>query len=151
MYIFPSINIHTELVFIQFSFFFGKIIFTKKPPNSTVLHFDSKHFLNIPFRSLLISFLFLMCWLFIMNMALRRQAWGILKHVSIFDFISAELNEFDNFLLTSSRYGRLYWPQYINPKDSQSCGLSSSSFLVELNVLLVAICTSCLVWVSLSN
>ena len=84
------------------------------------------------------------------NMALRRQAWGILKHVSILDFISAKLSEFDNFLLISSRYGKLCWPQYLNPKDSQSSGLSSSSFFVELNVLLVVMFAFCLVWVSLS-
>ena len=114
------------------------------------MHFDSKHFLNIPFRSPLTSFLFLIWSLLITNMALRRQVWGILKHVSILDFTSAKLSKFDNFLLASSRYGRLCCPQYFNPKDSQTSGLSSSSFLVELNVLLAFMFASCLVWISLS-
>ena len=114
-----------------FSFLFsGEIIFTEKSLDSIVLHFDSKHFLNIPFRLFLISFLLLMWSLLI------THAKGILKHVSEPDFISAKLSQFDNFLLTSSSYGRLCRLQCFNPRDSQSSGLSSSSFLVELNVSL---------------
>lgn len=70
-------------------------------------------------------------------MALQWQAWGIFKHMSVLDFIIAKLSEFDHYLLTSSRYRRLHWPQYFDYKDSHSSWFSISSFLVELNVLLV--------------